>query len=106
MLDGSSRPDALGQSAFADAARVERILRTAGWSRVELSPINVPCSLHKADLTIYSPRMGRVGMILPGLCQALRDQVEKALDDTFAPLVVDDVAHFDSACWLIRAVAA
>ena len=98
-------PDAPGQFAFADAARVERILRTAGWCTVAIRPVDVPCSLSKADLAIYARSMGRVGMILPDLDQTLREQVEKVLDDAFAHIVVDDVARFDSACWLVHAVA-
>lgn len=98
-------PDAPGQFAFADAARVERILRSAGWRAVDISPVDVPCRLPKADLALYARRMGRVGMILPDLGQDLREQVEKALDDAFASFVVNDVARFDSACWLVRAVA-
>lgn len=98
-------PEAPGQFAFADAARVERILRAAGWRRVEISPIDVPCSLTRADLTLYARRMGRVGMVIPDLDPALREKVEKALDDAFAPFVVDDTARFDSACWLVRAAA-
>lgn len=99
-------PNAPGQFAFADAARVERMLRTAGWCTVDIIPIDVPCSLPRADLAIYVRRMGRVGMTLPDLDQDSRMEVEKALDDAFARFVVNDVARFDSACWFVRARAA
>jgi SAM-dependent methyltransferase len=98
-------PTTPGQFAFADAAHVERILGAAGWCTIEISPINVPCSLPKADLAVYARRMGRVGMVLPDLDQALQEKVESALDDAFASFVTADVARFDSACWLIRAHA-
>lgn len=96
-------PDALGQFAFADAARVEKILRDAGWDAIDISPIDVPCRLPAGDLSTYVRRMGRVGMTLPDLEEGLRATVEVALDEAFAGFVTDGAASFDCACWLVRA---
>ncbi|MDP4025350.1 methyltransferase domain-containing protein [Methylobacterium sp. NEAU 140] len=98
-------PDAPGQFAFADARRVERIVRAAGWGAVEISPLDVPCALPKADLDLYARRMGRVGLILPDLEEALREQVLAAVERGYAAFLLNGVATFDAACWMVRARA-
>ena len=94
-----------GQFAFADADRVDRILQAAGWTNVEIAPVNVPCRLTKDDLHIYARRMGRVGVVLPDLDRELHERVERALDEAFAPYVTEETAQFEAACWLIKARA-
>lgn len=107
LLGRSDRPDpnAPGQFAFADANRVRGILSTAGWDAIKISPLDVPCTLSKPDLAIYARRMGRIGMILPDLDEALRAKVTAALDDAFASFLLDDIARFDVACWMVQAHA-
>jgi SAM-dependent methyltransferase len=57
-------PDAPGQFAWGDPDRINRILTASGWGGVEISPLDVPCTMAKTDLHTYARRMGRVGMIL------------------------------------------
>lgn len=108
LLGWADQPDtnAPGQFAFADATRVDPILRAAGWTKIRLSPIEVPCQLTRAELGIYVRRMGRVGLALADLDPDLRNRVEEALDDAVAPFVTGDIARFDAACWLVEAQAA
>ena len=49
--------------------------------------------------------MGPVGVILPDLDRDLQRKVTAALEEAFVEFLVDDMAKFDTACWIIRARA-
>ena len=57
-------------------------------------------------LAVYIRRMGYVAIALPDLEEKLRAKVTDALDQAFAAFLIDDVARFNAACWMIRARAA
>lgn len=97
--------DRPGQFAFADPDRVRRILAVGGWQGIDIRPLDIPCSLTREELAIYARRMGRIGMILPDLDVARREEVEAALERAFVPYLTGAVAQFDAACWLVRARA-
>lgn len=101
--NGPSDPHAPGQFAFADADRVQSILAASGWAAIDIQPLDMPCTIRADDLAIYARRMGRAGTILPTLDDATRRETEARLDDAFAPFVTDGTAHFDAACWSVRA---
>lgn len=96
-------PTGPGQFAFADAERVRAVLTAAGWRDVEIEPLNVACTLSRADLEVYAARMGPVGGLLPDLDEARRDRVLAAVMAGFEAWVSGDAAHFTAACWLVRA---
>ncbi len=56
------RPDAPGQFAFADQARVRRILEEGGWTGIDLQPLDVECVLPEQVLNVYLTRLGPVGI--------------------------------------------
>jgi len=85
---------------------VREILASAGWSAIEINPVDVVLALPQDDLAIYIRRMGHVALALPDLDGTLRGQVTDALDAAFAGFVVDGVARFNAACWMIGARAA
>lgn len=97
-------PAAPGQFAFADAQRVRDILKPE-WSDIDIQPLDVPCTLSPDDLTTYAVRMGRVGQMLPDLDEATRTAVMQAVNQAFEPFMIDGVARFTAACWLVRARA-
>lgn len=99
------RPDAPGQFAFADRQRVATILSQAGWSDVEIRPIDVPCTLAEQDLIGYVSRLGPVGQQLPSVDDATRTRVLAAVRAAFEPFVHGDEVRFVAACWQIDARA-
>lgn len=98
-------PDAPGQFAFADEARVRAILDAAGWSNVSVRPLDLPTVVPEADLMTYVTRMGPVGLALPTMDPATRGQVTEALRAAFAPFIQGGSAQFTSACWSVTAQA-
>jgi SAM-dependent methyltransferase len=99
------RPDAPGQFAFADRARVHGILSAAGWSDIELEPIDVPCAFPASDLVGYFTRLGPVAPVLRGADDDTRVRVIDRVRAGFAPFVDGDAVRFDAACWMISAAA-
>jgi ubiquinone/menaquinone biosynthesis C-methylase UbiE len=98
-------PDAPGQFAFADAARVRRILQQSGWTDVDMRPIDVTCTLPERDMVRYATRLGPVGRILLELDDATRTRVIDALRTAFEPYVHGAEVRFTAACWWVGARA-
>ncbi|MBV8272308.1 MAG: class I SAM-dependent methyltransferase [Cupriavidus sp.] len=98
-------PDAPGQFAFADQQRVQSILEAAGWTDVDIQPVNVTCTMPQASLATYFTRLGPVGIALQGADEATRAKVLDALRVAFQPFVHGDDAQFTAACWTISARA-
>jgi SAM-dependent methyltransferase len=99
------KPDAPGQFAFADAARVRRILEGGGWSRVALAPIDFECSSPEADLERFFTRLGPLGQALRDADDATRQRVIHEVRAAFEPYVRGDEVRFIAACWMISARA-
>jgi SAM-dependent methyltransferase len=97
------RPDAPGQFAFANRERVQGILAAAGWSEVDLVPIDVPCAFPAHELEGYFTRLGPVAPALRTAEPQTRTRVIAALHAAFAPFVRDGEVRFVASCWLIRA---
>jgi ubiquinone/menaquinone biosynthesis C-methylase UbiE len=95
--------DGPGQFAFADAARVERLLVCAGWHDVRWEPFEVPATLTRRDLYRYVTNMGPVGLALQSLVEPRRSQVIAALRSAYEPLVRQGLAELDLGCWLFTA---
>jgi SAM-dependent methyltransferase len=98
-------PDAPGQFAFADGARVRAILEASGWSVIDVAPLDRPSVVPEADLMTYVTRLGPAGMALRDADAATRSKVIEALHIAFQPYIRDGAARFTSACWLVTARA-
>lgn len=98
-------PAAPGQFAFADRARVERILDTAGWGGVDVASLDVTCSMPEADLVPYLTNLGPLGRALAGADDATRAEAIAAVRAAFDPFVAGDEVRFTAGCWLVRAHA-
>jgi SAM-dependent methyltransferase len=96
-------PDAPGQFAFADAGRVRGILSAAGWTDVNLQPLDVESTLPAAQLETYFTRLGPVGNALQEADDATRIRVIEAVRPAFEPFVDGDTVRYTAACWLITA---
>lgn len=99
------RPDAPGQFAFADPERVRGILAAAGWSAIDLVPIDVPCAFPARELEGYFTRLGPMAPLLRDAPETTRTQVIRRMHDAFAPFVHGDQVRFEAACWLICATS-
>jgi hypothetical protein len=97
------RADAPGQFGFADARRVESILKDSGWRRVDIQPIDVLCTLPESELTRYAARLGPVGVALREVDQQTREQVVAVVRKAFEPYVHGDEVRFTAACWKVSA---
>jgi SAM-dependent methyltransferase len=99
------RSGAPGQFALADRTRVESILSSAGWSEIELVPIDVPCAFPASELVGYFTRLGPAAPVLRAADDATRAHVIGLVRAGFAPFVHGDEVRFDAACWMIGATA-
>lgn len=98
-------PNGPGQFAFADATRVEGILRESGWAHVDIERLDVTCVLPETKLERYFTRLGPVGLILSDLDDTTRQRVIETVRRAFAPYVQGSDVRFTSACWLVSAQA-
>lgn len=99
------RPDAPGQFALADPAKVEALLARAGWTEVALAPLDVRCAFPARELPRYVGWMGPVGNFLQKADAATREQVLGAVLPAFEPFVHGDEVRLDAACWRVTARA-
>jgi SAM-dependent methyltransferase len=97
------KADGPGQFAFADAEQVRSVLTEAGWSDVDIRPLDVPCVLPLADLDDYVTRLGPVGLALRQVDERTRGKVTAAVRAAFQPYVFGAEGRFTAACWVIRA---
>lgn len=98
-------PGAPGQFAFADADRVRAILGDAGWQGVDLTPLDIECTMPEPELLPYLAHLGRIGIYLRQVDAATRDQVLDTVRAAFEPFVDGDTVRFTAACWMIEAKA-
>ena len=99
------KPDAPGQFAFADAARVETILRESGWRDVALQPVDVECVFPVLALETYFTRLGPVGLALQQADTDKREQIVAAVRTAFESYMCGDEVRFIAACWSVTARA-
>jgi SAM-dependent methyltransferase len=94
-------PDAPGPFAFADAARVARVLVESGWTAVDIQPIDVPCTLPEKALLRYLSRFGLVGAALAQADEPTRTRVLDTVRAAFDPYVEGDEVRYIAACWMV-----
>ncbi|WP_322015423.1 class I SAM-dependent methyltransferase [Paraburkholderia sp. J12] len=99
------RPGAPGQFAFEDPHRIAAILEASGWNRIEIRPIDVPCSMPKTGLVDYLTKLGPVGRALETADEATRGRVVDAVRVACEPYVHGDTVSFTAACWFVEAKA-
>ncbi|RWA77522.1 MAG: class I SAM-dependent methyltransferase [Mesorhizobium sp.] len=98
-------PDAPGQFAFADGAKVKQILEASGWSSIEVAKADVLCRIAEGELMTYVTRLGPLGAALRDVDQATAEKITTVLPAAFAPFVEEGEARFNAACWLVTALA-
>lgn len=99
------RPDAPGQFAFADRARVQGILEGSGWRDIDIRAVDFDCRFPESALRLYLSRLGPVGRVLQELDATRREQVLAVIRAAFEPYVRGAEVRFSAACWQILARA-
>jgi SAM-dependent methyltransferase len=99
------KTDGPGQFAFADEAKVRRVLQASGWAQIELQPIDVPCTLAERELVHYFTHLGPIGQALQTIDEPLRAEVIATARAAFEPFVHGAEVRFTAACWMMRAAA-
>jgi ubiquinone/menaquinone biosynthesis C-methylase UbiE len=99
------KPDEPGQFGFADPTRVRSIFDAAGWTNVDIQPLDVECTLPARELDAYVTKLGPLGRVLGDADERTRAQVLDKVRAAFAPFVHGDEVRFNAACWLISAKA-
>jgi SAM-dependent methyltransferase len=99
------KPDEPGQFGFADQDRVRTILERAGWTNVDVEPLDIECALPARELDAYVTKLGPLGRVLGEADERTRAQVLEKVRAAFAPYVHGAEVRFNAACWLISAKA-
>ena len=97
------QPDALGQFAFADRERVQRMLEESGWSAVDIRPVDFECAFPERDLARYFTRLGPLGLVLGEADERTRARIVDAVRPAFDPYVHGAEVRFTAACWMVSA---
>jgi SAM-dependent methyltransferase len=96
-------PESPGPFAFADSARLARILEAAGFGAVSIAPHDEPIGGNDRAATLeLALQIGPLGRYLrehPGRHTAVIDAVRDAIE----PFIVDGVARIPSATWIVTA---
>lgn len=98
-------PEDPGQYSFGDRARVERILKEAGFSSVTLEPVDRPIWMGGSVSEVVD-NAGRFGPLARAFAEATPDQAAKAkaaITEALAPHESAAGVVLPGACWLVRA---
>jgi SAM-dependent methyltransferase len=97
------RPNEPGPFAFADRDRVHGILKSSGWTDIDIQPLDVECTLPEHELNTYLTRLGPLGRVLQQADARTRALVIDKVPAAFEPYVHGHEVRFTAACWTIRA---
>jgi SAM-dependent methyltransferase len=101
-------PDAPGPYAFADSAKVRRILTEAAWRDIDVSrwdgEINVGGGGTLEEIAAFLLRIGPCSRAIAD--QGLdSEEAKHRLTDALTPHYRDDAVMFPAACWIVTANA-
>ena len=98
-------PEDPGQYAFGDHARVERILKAAGFGTPSFTKVDRP-NVMGEDIGSTVENLGKFGPLARMFAEATPDQVDKAraaIAMALAPYATSKGVTLDAACWLVSA---
>jgi SAM-dependent methyltransferase len=101
-----SDPEAPGPFAFADAARVTRLLREAGFSKIDVAPFDADVVLSDQGLDAavhFAMTAGPTGRAIREAGDLAKDRIRLALEARFRRLADGDRVALGGAVWLVRA---
>ena len=97
--------NAPGQFGFEDRDYVHIILKDAGWTSIDITAEDIPCSFPVSELSLFLDRLGPVPRLLDMNPQADRDAVRAAVRKAYEAFIVGDEVRYVAGCWAIRAKA-
>jgi SAM-dependent methyltransferase len=98
-------PEDPGQYAFGDPARVERILKAAGFGVPSFAKVDRP-NVMGQDVAGTVENLGKFGPLARMFAEATPEQVAKAkaaIAEALAPYATAKGVTLDAACWLVSA---
>lgn len=98
-------PEDPGQYSFGDRARVERILKAAGFGALAIEPLDLPIWIGK-DVAEVVENSGRFGALARAFAEAGPEAAAKAkaaIGEALAPHATPDGVKLPGACWLVSA---
>jgi SAM-dependent methyltransferase len=108
-IDAPPSPDAPGPFAFADPARVEGILATAGFRNVVLRGLELDLAIGGGvsleETVAFLLEMGPLGRVLGGADEAVKAKVAVAVKDAIAQHAGDDGVRMAGSVWIVTADA-
>jgi SAM-dependent methyltransferase len=98
-------PEDPGQYAFGDPARVERILKAAGFGTLSFAKVDRP-NVMGEDVAGTVENLGKFGPLARMFAEATPEQVAEAkaaIAEALAPYATAKGVTLDAACWLVSA---
>ncbi|WP_288757871.1 methyltransferase domain-containing protein [uncultured Brevundimonas sp.] len=103
--------EAPGPFSFGDAARVERILRQAGWTDIRLTPFDHPILFGEGDTAEdavedavdLAVQVGPLSRALADQPEPVRQEALNAVRQAFARKVAPEGVVIDGAAWIVTA---
>jgi len=96
-------PHAPGPFALADPGRVRQLLTGAGFTRIEIDPMQAPIWFGAGTDDAHGFALGLLGWMLEGLDEERRARALDALRATVTAHSTADGVVYNSGAWLIRA---
>lgn len=96
-------PGAPGPFALGDPGRVRQLLAGAGFTGIEIDPMQAPMWLGADPDDAYAFALGLLGWMLEGLDENSRARALAALRATVTAHSTADGVVYESSAWLIRA---
>lgn len=98
-------PEEPGQFAFGDRARVERILKGAGFADLAIEPLDVEIWMGRdpADVVANAGRFGPLARPLAEADPAAAAQAKAAIVEVLTPHAAQDGVSLPGGCWLVSA---
>jgi len=109
-IDRPTDPNAPGPMAFADGERVRGILANAGWTGINVHPLELQVSVgggvSLAEAADFMMELGPTAQPLKDADSATRERVRDAIMKVIAPYATSAGVRMGSAAWVITARAA
>ena len=98
-------PEEPGQFAFADPARVERILKGAGFTGLAIEPLDVQMWMggDVADVVTSAGRFGPLARAFADADPAVVAKAKAAIVELLTPHATKDGVSLPGGCWLVSA---
>ena len=95
--------NAPGQFGFEDEAYVRQVLESSGWTDIEITPEDIPCSFPARDLDLFLTKLGPLPRLLEMNPKADEKAVRSAVREAYQAYIVGDEVRYTAGCWSIRA---